>query len=291
MLIIDPDKKFYRGNTHTHTTCSDGRRTREECIAQYRALGHDFLAITDHWKLGAEERHGDFLVMRGAENNFRLHRQDMHIVGLLPGDADPGIYNGFDDHNEAIRRINAAGGAAIFAHPAWSMNTLDVMLNLEDVCAAEIFNAVSGMPWNGDRAYSTSLLDIAANHGRLFHHVTGDDTHFYTGECGMGVNMVQAEDLTAESIIAALKAHKSYCTQGPEIYRAEYNPETRVYSIDCSPASRIVFYSDAVWSTDRCTSGENMTHKEYIAQNNEHYLRCEVVDAQGRRAWIAPIAI
>lgn len=291
MLIIDPAKRFYKGNTHTHTTCSDGRRSREECIEIYRNLGHDFLAITDHWQLGNEEWHGNFLVMRGVEYNFRLHQQDMHIVGLFSAGADPEIPNGFGDHNEVIRRINRAGGAAIFAHPAWSMNTLDVMLELEDVCAAEVFNAVSGVPWNGDRAYSMSHMDIAANHGRLFHFVTGDDTHFYTGECGMGVNMVQAEELSAQGIIAALKAGKSYCTQGPEVYRAEYAPETRIYTVDCSDAAHVVFYSDAVWSDDRCTSGENLNHVEYRARANEHYLRCEVIDQNGKKAWIAPVAI
>ncbi len=38
----------YKGNLHTHTTCSDGVRSPEEAIAAYREAGYDFLAITDH---------------------------------------------------------------------------------------------------------------------------------------------------------------------------------------------------------------------------------------------------
>ena len=37
-----------RGNLHAHTTHSDGVRSPADLIAEYEALGYDFLAITDH---------------------------------------------------------------------------------------------------------------------------------------------------------------------------------------------------------------------------------------------------
>ncbi len=37
-----------RGNLHAHTTFSDGVRAPAALIAEYEALGYDFLAITDH---------------------------------------------------------------------------------------------------------------------------------------------------------------------------------------------------------------------------------------------------
>src|SRR2546422_1617656 len=39
---------WLRGNLHAHTTYSDGVKTPQELIAEYEALGYDFLAITDH---------------------------------------------------------------------------------------------------------------------------------------------------------------------------------------------------------------------------------------------------
>ena len=50
MKIIDGSKKYYKGNLHTHTTNSDGKRSPEEVMAGYEALGYDYLALTDHWK-------------------------------------------------------------------------------------------------------------------------------------------------------------------------------------------------------------------------------------------------
>jgi hypothetical protein len=37
-----------RGNLHAHTRFSDGVKSPTELIAEYEALGYDFLAITDH---------------------------------------------------------------------------------------------------------------------------------------------------------------------------------------------------------------------------------------------------
>src|SRR2546425_11927676 len=39
---------WLRGNLHAHTTYSDGVKTPQELLAEYEALGYDFLAITDH---------------------------------------------------------------------------------------------------------------------------------------------------------------------------------------------------------------------------------------------------
>lgn len=290
MIIVDSSQKYYRGNMHVHTTASDGKKSPAECVELYRSLGYDFLAITDHWRLNEEAQAGDMLVMRGTEYDFDIPGQALHIVGVFPAGADPRIIRD-DPPNEAIARINRAGGVAILAHPAWSMNTLEVMLKLGGVCGAEIFNAVSGFPWGNDRSHSGTQLDICANHGRLFGLVAGDDTHHYTGEAGSGWTMVQAEELSAEAIIDALRRGAFYATQGPEIKFAEYDERAGVYRVECSPASRIAFYSNLPWSRGRCLNGENLTGGEYRVnlENGETYVRCEVIDDKGRRAWVSPI--
>ena len=63
MKLFWDDKPFYRGNTHCHTTRSDGRRSPEEVIALYREAGYDFLALTDHRKLSEQEHFEENLLM------------------------------------------------------------------------------------------------------------------------------------------------------------------------------------------------------------------------------------
>ena len=57
MKLFDPDKPFFKGNLHTHTTNSDGRMSPEEVTRRYQEAGYDFLALTDHWKRTFEQPH------------------------------------------------------------------------------------------------------------------------------------------------------------------------------------------------------------------------------------------
>ena len=40
--------QWYRGNLHTHSTRSDGRKTSSEVCASYRRAGYSFISLTDH---------------------------------------------------------------------------------------------------------------------------------------------------------------------------------------------------------------------------------------------------
>ena len=62
-----------------------------------------------------------------------------------------------------------------------------------------------------------------------------------------------------------------------------------MFSVDCSPADMVVFYTDAPWAPARCVAEKGMTHAEYHAVDRDHFVRCEVIDASGKRAWISPV--
>lgn len=47
-------RRWYRGSLHTHTYWSDGRGFPEDCVSAYRSLGYDFVAITDHNRIGTD---------------------------------------------------------------------------------------------------------------------------------------------------------------------------------------------------------------------------------------------
>ena len=40
--------QWYRGNTHSHSTESDGQLSMSDRFAAYREAGYDFLVLTDH---------------------------------------------------------------------------------------------------------------------------------------------------------------------------------------------------------------------------------------------------
>src|SRR5581483_7191042 len=59
----------FRGNTHSHSTNSDGRVSIAERFAGYRAAGYDFLVLTDHRKVSDVSAYSDgsFLAISGSE--------------------------------------------------------------------------------------------------------------------------------------------------------------------------------------------------------------------------------
>lgn len=289
MKLIDPGKRYYKGNTHAHTTRSDGRLAPEEVMRLYREHGYDFLALTDHWIANPTGEWEGMLVLTGAEYDFRLPRQVLHVVGLFPDEAAAQGFSRDMGYAEVIARINARGGAAIAAHPAWSLNTPEFLQKLPGVCAAEVYNSFSGPPWNAPRADASAVLDLTATAGRCIPWLAADDSHRYGGEQCASYVMLQADALTPEGVIAALRRGSFYASQGPRFLEAEI--EGGAFRVRTSPVARCTFISDLPWSGDRCRTGDGMTESVYEILPGEHFLRCEIEDSAGRRAWLSPVRL
>ena len=291
MKLIDASKRYYKGNTHAHTTRSDGTQSPEQVMRMFRDADYDFLVLSDHWTPGPTREFEGMLVLTGAEYDFNFPEQVLHIVGVFPDEAAAQGFRHDMDHPEVIGRINAQGGAAILCHPAWSLNTPEMIKSVQGVCAAEVYNSFSGRPWNAARADSSLLLDEVATAGRCIPQVAADDCHFYTGEQLMSYIMLQADELTSAGVIAALKRGSFYASQGPRFYHAEVL-EDRL-RLRFSPASRVIFYSNLPWVSGRCRSGVGITEAEYAFDRarGETFVRCEIQDQYGARAWLSPVAV
>ena len=293
MNLFDPQKPFFKGNLHTHTTNSDGRMNPDDVIERYQAAGYDFLALTEHWKISVESPrfYKNMLLLPGVELDYNLLNEVIHVVGV---NVDPSLLTRVDRKQTArrgIREIRLAGGRAILAHPAWSLNTVETLRQLTDLTAVEIYNSVSALPWNGDRADAMLLLDIAAAHGLLLNTVASDDAHFYTGEDRTSFIMLQADELTAEGINRALDAGAFYASRGPRFRQIEIEGDE--IRVECEPVRQIVFHSDLPYVRNRCVCGDNLTEATYKINSErlERFVRVILIDGQGRRAWANPIDV
>ena len=293
MLLFDPGKPFFKGNLHTHTTNTDGRKAPEEVLDIYQASGYDFIALTDHWKRTVEEPYmrDNMLVMTGTELDYTLPGQVIHIVGvgvdesvLVNATRNGGAQSGVD----AIRK---AGGRAILAHPAWSLNTPEIIGCLKNLTATEIYNSVSSFPWNGDRADSTAILDVTAAQGHLINTVAADDSHFYTGENCTSYIMLQADSLTQENVLKALDEGAYYATRGPRFEQIEVT-EDEIH-VKCSKVKSVVFHSNLPWVGGRTVAGDGLTEASFKINRarGESFVRVILIDEEGKRAWANPIEI
>ena len=277
---------------HTHTTLSDGRKTPEEAALIYAREGYDAIAITDHWIYGREREIEGLKIISGCEYNFgggNTKKGVYHILGIgmtsdpeIPEDWQHLVKTSTQKAAEAIKMIKQHNGIAVLAHPAWSLNNHSQILKLGHFDALEIYNSVSehGM---SDRPYAGLIADMLATDGIVVPLLATDDTHYYDGDQFGGAVMVEATDFDSQSIVRAILAGRFYSTQGPEIHiRQTAADKIRVI---CSPAEKIVFLSNLAWTQGRVVRGENLVEAEYTVNPDETFVRAEVTDAAGKKAW------
>jgi hypothetical protein len=289
-MITDPNgKHWFKGNLHTHTTRSDGQKTPEAVAALYAAHGYDFLALTDHWVVSETAQSGPLLLLSGCEYNFGNEPRNgiYHITGVGMAQA-PQLPHGRQSTAQAlIDAINQAGGLAILAHPAWSLNTPEQIRPLTGLAGTEIYNTVSGPPHNV-RPYSGLLVDQLACAGYRLPCLAVDDSHFYDGDEARSYIWVQSACCARPDLLDAIRQGRFLASQGPFMIWERIGKTIQVTS---TPVERIAFFSDAVWSGRRYFTGDGLTQATYEVLDSETFVRIEAVDASGQTAWSSPIPV
>ena len=296
MKLFDETLPWYKANLHTHTTVSDGKATPEEAIRLYKEAGYSVLALTDHWRVtpGTEEK--DFLLISSSELDTNYTEtapvnECYHIVGIgIPADADLSGYTKKEHPQVIIDKILSLGGCPILAHPQWSLDLPQRIASLKGLCAAEVYNTVSGFPWNPDRADSSDVLDQAALLGAYLPQVASDDAHFYNGDQCRSYTMIQPKEFTVEGIKDALRNGAFYASRGPRVDQVEVTENQII--VTCSECVGAVFYSNSPWVSNRSkNTPEGCTKFVYDISKSDRFVRVEVIDKDGNRAYVSPIKI
>jgi hypothetical protein len=287
---------FLKGNLHTHTNLSDGLATPEATAIHYRNAGYDFLAITDHQRYYKPENTDmdGLLIIPAMEADRFVDGKGMPVVHVVALGNETG--NGYTDGQsvlyerggtqeacqDIIDDIVNANNLPMLCHPMWSGNTVEAVKTLHDFEMIEVWNTGSALLFDaGGDAYH---WDVLLHEGRKVWAVATDDTHTLQDAC-FGWVMVNAEK-NVTSILEALKNGEFYATCGPEIY--DFYIENGYVHISCSPCSKIILKNFSC--PHRVIRGENMTGGQIKLRDLcTDYIRAEVVDAQGRRAWTNPI--
>jgi len=293
MSLVNPfetDGKWFKANLHSHTTTSDGEATVAERIKQYREAGYDILGITDHRstnKVGGLSR-DDFLVIGGIETHPLCPGTEevYHLVGL---NVPYGLSFGEDwevPANEQIERIKKAGGEVIVGHPYWSGLTINDLISLEGFIAIEVYNAtstkigkpISSVQWD-------ELLEI----GRVTGGIAVDDTHSGR-DIFMGWTNIRARSLKLGAVMEAIRRGSYYSSCGPVIEDFRIDQGRAV--VKCSPAAEIHFIAQR-WHGQSFYADDwrLLTEADAWLYSDWHYVRAEVVDEKGRRAWTNPIVL
>ena len=137
----DTTGNWYKGNTHLHTTASDGGATAAEAARLYAKAGYDFLFRTDHWAasdVAGEAEEAPLLWLDGVELDGRDDHGTYYHVACLGKVA--GIERGMG-LTAAMAAAREQGALTVLAHPHWSGNGLADALR-HDFDGVEIYNHV-----------------------------------------------------------------------------------------------------------------------------------------------------
>lgn len=108
-------RRLFRGDTHTHTTASDGIFSTDELAELARDAGLDFLFITDHNNVSAPPLYPGITVLPGVEwTHYRGHANFLGSSAPFPGRYDR---QNLSQARALMRSAHDGGALVVLNHP------------------------------------------------------------------------------------------------------------------------------------------------------------------------------
>lgn len=305
--------KFGDGWVETRDQADGGREVRLKTLEEVRAV---------------LEEPGRFILIEGEEITDSFENAEVHINGLnlaeeIPPQKGSSIRETIQRNIDAVIEQGQRLGRPVLAHLnhpnfRWSLTPEDVA-HIRGERFFEVYNGHRGVENHGDaeRPGTEEMWDIALT-ARLteldlppLFGLATDDAHSHhapdlVSVPARGWVMVQARELTADSIIRALRAGAFYSTTGVTLVGTEHDFEGLRLSIRDEPGvtyeTRFIgtrMRDGVAGSTGEVLAASAELHPEYRFQGDELYVRAIVVSSRlhpdpyavGDResAWVQPV--
>ena len=198
--------------------------------------------------------------------------------------GDIAIDGGFlQDSGIVVNEMNSEKQFVVLAHPIWSRMEPEEVRSLSGLDAIEVFNTGTERLCHAGRA--DVYWDMLLREGKRVYAIACDDTHGKTakGDRFGGWIMVNAESLTQEALLSAIRSGNFYASCGPELY--DVSIQDGILHVSCSACSEIHVISYPPRGKAHYAEGEMLTELNYPLKGGESYIRVECVDADGKPAW------
>lgn len=196
--------------------------------------------------------------------------------------------------NRMIREANENGYLVFYNHPRWSRETLSIVAQYRGLIGIEVYNTGVGVyeGYSGDDTYT---YDELLRSGQRLYAFANDDNHNHVpmsdtlSDSFGGFNMIKAKRLDYASVIEAIRNGNFYCSTGP-LMDALYMDGDTLHA-DCQPVREAFLITECRGrakgrpSHIKARPGEALTHIEFPILKSDGYVRLELVDAEGRKAY------
>lgn len=299
------DGEWLKGNLHSHTTRSDGQAEPQELVDWYRKNGYDFLAITDHDVITETESlcSGDMLLLSGIEFGYTPAEEPDWVLDMLginiksiPEFLDPDKTgrvknNPLISPQQIIDDINEKGGLAIMCHPYFMINMMEPYRKYQNYIGMEAYNYVCEEMCG--RGHHEAYWDAMLMRGKKLWGFASDDSHM--PEFGRAWIEVKAKERSVEAVIEAIQQGHFYATSGIKVYDVEYEDDMvklcfdRPCDVVVLPWSKKGYIHRSYENGHKLVDGRQRFYAEISVQPGFPYMRIELIDAQGNKAYINPV--
>ena len=298
--------RWYKGNTHAHTTESDGDSPPEVVARWYKDHGYDFLVLSDHnvFTDPATLAHlvdSTFLLIPGEELTSSFESRPVHVNGLnLPGlvqaRTDSTLVGTIQANVDAVREVN---GVPHINHPnfQWAFGAAELG-QVERDKLVEIFN---GHPLvhnegGGGTPGMEEVWDALLTGGKRIYGIAVDDAHHFQGEFGRdranpgrGWLGVKATSLDAAAIMEALEAGSFYASTGVVLADVVVSPSR--LEVHIAPDRDFRYTTVFIGANGRELARSTDNPAVYELIEDVGYVRARVTDSMGWRAWTQPVFV
>jgi hypothetical protein len=297
-------KRWFKGNTHTHTTMSDGDSPPEVVAKWYKDHNYNFLVLSDHNVFTdpatlSKLVDAKFLLIPGEELTTGFLLKPIHVNGLnIPGKIDPkvdvSLVGTIQKNVDAVRAVN---GVPHINHPnyKWAISQ-DALMQINNDKLLEIYNGHPGVNNFGGGGWPSmeQVWDHLLTAGKEIYGIAVDDAHHFQGEFGPsrsnpghGWVVVRAQNLEAREIVESLEKGLFYASTGVELDDIKIT-STQI-EIHIAKQGDFKFRTEFIGSGGKILLNSETNPAIYKLSGNEAYVRAKVYNSGGYVAWVQPV--
>ncbi len=293
---------WVKGQTHCHSTESDGKASPQEVADWYRTHGFQFVFITDHNKMTDPTKlnvpSDGFILIPGEEVTTKFNGYPIHVngLGITKTLAAEKGNSRLDTMQKDIDVIVNDGGIADINHPNWHWGLGEREMSRARGCNLfEIHNG-PGDYEAGDAEHPSieAVWDTMLSKGLQMYGLSVDDAHDYkstdpkTNMPGLGWIVVRVNKLTAAEVLSGISRGDFYGSTGVELQDVSFRDGTMTVTINPTEGKTyktqfIGFGGKIVKEVD----GPKASCR--IADEPNAYLRAKVIASDGKLAWVQPV--
>jgi len=304
--IPDWSGRWYRGNTHAHTTNSDGDSSPEYVAQWYKDHGYAFLVLSDHNVFTDPATLSDlvddsFLLIPGEEVTSSFEEAQVHVNGLnLPHVVEARraetLVATIQANVDAIREVE---GVPHINHPnfRWSFGA-EELAQIENDRLLEIWNGHPTVHNDGGGGAPSleEIWDILLTGGKTIFGIAVDDAHHFQGEFnadranpGRGWISVRSDTLEAVALMESLEAGHFYASTGVELTEIAVRPRT--LELHIAEDGDFRYATKFIGSAGEVLLETEENPAVFQLTEDVGYVRARVRNSRSDYAWTQPVFV